>query len=364
MKIGIVTIVDYTNYGNRLQNYAVYYVLHKRYGCKVKTLATHKEQLFCDKNYIAWSKEMFAKQLSIILPSVAEKRFGNNITRWSNFCNWNKYIPTKHYYGNERLSEKLNEKYDFFFAGSDQIWNYHFSFRKFYNYFLRFADNRKKIAISGSFGVEEIPVEWRNEYIDGLSKFSYISVREDAGQAIVKELLGKDVPVLIDPVMMLSSEEWLQVSKKPRVDCSRPYILKYYLGDEAEEDKIDVWARKNGYEVYELLNDKIPELYSAGPGEFITLISNASLICSDSFHCIAFSIILSKPFIVYNRRGKDMDMSSRLDTLLNKFGFQNRWKHLLNEDEYLICDYELAKKQLQIEQQKFTDYISTVLKKR
>ena len=56
MKIGIVTIVDYTNYGNRLQNYAVYYVLHKRYGCKVKTLATHKEKAFCDKNYIAWGK--------------------------------------------------------------------------------------------------------------------------------------------------------------------------------------------------------------------------------------------------------------------------------------------------------------------
>ena len=366
MKIGIVTIVDYTNYGNRLQNYALYYVLRKKYGCKVKTLATHKEQLFCDKNYIAWSKEMFAKQLSIILPSVAEKGFGNNITRWSNFYNWSKRIPTKHYYGNDKLSEKLNEKYDLFFAGSDQIWNYHFaSFRKFnYNYFLKFADNKKKIAISGSFGVEEIPTKWRKVYIDGLSSFSYISVREDAGQAIVKELLGEDVPVLIDPVMMLSSEEWLKVSKKPRVDCSRPYILKYYLGDEAEEDKIDLWAMKNGYEVYELLNDKIPELYSAGPGEFITLISNASLICSDSFHCIAFSIIFSKPFIVYNRRGKDMDMSSRLDTLLNKFGFQNRWKHLLNADEYLTSDYELAKKQLQIEQQKFTDYISTVLKKR
>lgn len=366
MKIGIVTIVDYTNYGNRLQNYAVYYILHKRYGCKVKTLATYKEKAFCDKNYIAWGKEVFAKYLSSIVPCVAEKRFGNNITRWSNFCNWSKRIPTKHYYGNDKLSEKLNEKYDLFFAGSDQIWNYHFaSFRKFnYNYFLKFADNKKKIAISGSFGVEEIPTKWRKVYIDGLSSFSYISVREDAGQAIVKELLGEDVPVLIDPVMMLSAEEWLKVSKKPRVDCSRPYILKYYLGDEAEEDKIDVWARKNGYEVYELLNDKIPELYSAGPGEFITLISNASLICSDSFHCIAFSIIFSKPFIVYNRRGKDMDMSSRLDTLLNKFGFQNRWKHLLNEDEYLTCDYELAKKQLQIEQQKFTDYISTVLKKR
>ena len=364
MKIGIVTIVDYTNYGNRLQNYAAYYVLHKKYGCKVKTLATHKEKPFCDKNYIAWSKEMFAKHLSTILPSAAEKRFGNRITRWSNFCNWSKYIPTKHYYGNERLSEKLNEKYDFFFAGSDQIWNYHISFREFYNYFLRFADDQKKIAISGSFGVEEIPVEWRNEYIDGLSKFSYISVREDAGRVIVKKLLGKDVPVLIDPVMMLSPGEWLKVAKKPRVDCSRSYVLKYYLGDEAKEEKIDVWARENGYEIYELLNDKIPELYSAGPGEFITLINNASLICSDSFHCIAFSIIFSKPFIVYDRRGKDTDMSSRLDTLLAKFGFQNRWKHLISEDDYLNCEFSSVNDLLEKERKQFMEYIYECIKPR
>ena len=177
----------------------------------------------------------------------------------------------------------------------------------------------------------------------------------------MKDLLGKDVPVLIDPVMMLSKDEWLEVSKKPRVDCSKPYILKYYLEDELEEDKIDVWAKKNNYEVYELLNDQIPELYSAGPGEFISLISNATLICSDSFHCIAFSIIFSKPFIVYNRRGKDTYMSSRLDTLLKKFGFQNRWKHLLNESEYLNCDYELVEELLKTEQQKFAEYISAVL---
>ena len=361
MKIGIVTIIDYTNYGNRLQNYAVYYVLNKKYGCKVTTLAPHKEKAFCDGNYILWGKEVFARHLSRIVPTVAEKRFGNNITRWSNFSNWSKRIPTKHYYGDEKLSEKLNEKYDLFFAGSDQIWNYRFAFKEFYNYFLQFADNRKKIAISGSFGVEEIPVEWEKAYIDGLSSFSYISVREDAGQAIVKELLGKDVQVLIDPVMMLSKEEWLNVSKNPRVDCSKPYILKYYLGDELEEDKIDVWAKKNGYRVYELLNDQIPELYSAGPGEFISLISNAAMVCSDSFHCIAFSIIFSKPFIVYDRRGKDNYMSSRLDTLLKKFGFQNRWKHLLKESEYLSCDYEPVKELLQKEQQKFTDYISAIL---
>lgn len=363
MKVGIITIMDYTNYGNRLQNYAVYYFLKSKFDCQAVTLTSCAQRPYYDGNYVAWLKDQIAKKMCMF-PSIAEKKFGPNITRWANFQKWSKKIPTINYYQCEQLPRFLSDQYDCFFVGSDQVWNYHFSSSRFEDFFLKFTDGKKKVSISASFGVEKVPDKWKKIYSDGLKDFYYISVREDAGQAIVKELLEKDVPVLIDPVMMLSPEEWLQVSKKPRVDCSRPYILKYYLGDEAEEDKIDVWARKNGYEVYELLNDKIPELYSAGPGEFITLIRNASLICSDSFHCIAFSIIFSKPFIVYNRRGKDMDMSSRLDTLLNKFGFQNRWKHLLNEDEYLTCDYELAKKQLQIEQQKFTDYISTVLKKR
>ena len=151
------------------------------------------------------------------------------------------------------------------------------------------------------------------------------------------------------------------VSKKPRVDCSKPYILKYYLGDESEEDRVDEWAKKNGYEVYELLNDQIPELYSAGPGEFISLINNATLICSDSFHCIVFSIIFSKPFIIYERRGKENYMVSRLDTLLKKFGLKNRWKQFLAEKEYLVCDYEPVKAILQMEQKKFEEYILTVL---
>ena len=354
--------MDYTNYGNRLQNYAVYQILYKKFGCDVVSLEAIKEKPFCNGNYIAWVKEQIA-QLLCIVPSFAEKRFGNNITRWTNFCRWSKRIPTKKYYGDCKLPDQLNEEYDSFFAGSDQIWNYKFDTTRLYNHFLEFAEDKKKVAISGSFGVEEIPDAWKKRFIEGLNRYSYISVREDAGQKIVKDLLGRDVPVLIDPTMMLSKEEWLKVSKKPRVDCSKPYILKYYLGDETEEDKIDIWAKENGYEVYELLNDKIPELYSAGPGEFISLINNAALVCSDSFHCIVFSIIFSKPFIVYARRGSGNYMTSRLDTLLKKFGFEHRWKHLLSENEYLSCDYNHVKPLLEKEQSQFIDYVSAVLKR-
>lgn len=359
MKIGIVTIIDITNYGNRLQNYALTQILEK-FNCKVVTLDPHKEKRFYNGHYFTWTKEQIARHICCI-PALAEKIFDNKITRWANFVKWDKHIPTKRFYESACLPKSINNNFDYFFAGSDQIWNYHFAWRRFDDFFLKFTDDKKKVAISASFGIDEIPDKWKNIYVNGLRDFAYISVREEAGRAIAKDLLGKDVPVLIDPVMMLSKEEWLKVSEKPRVDCSKPYILKYYLGDELEEDKIDVWAKENGYEVYELLNAEIPELYSAGPGEFISLINGAKMICSDSFHCIAFSIIFSKPFIVYERRGKDTYMSSRLNTLLKKFGFQNRWKHFLSESEYLTCDYESVKGLLKMEQQKFADYIETVL---
>ncbi len=361
MNIGIITIMDYTNYGNRLQNYALYHLLSRKFGCKTVTLASYELKPFDDGNYIVWFKNQILKKLCIF-PHFVEKKFDSNVTRWANFEKWSKKIPTKKYYNCKQLPQNINNNYDYFFVGSDQVWNYHFSSSRFNDFFLKFANKEKRVSISASFGVDEIPKEWEQIYIDGLKNFTCISVREDAGQAIVKKLIGMDVPVLIDPVMMLSKEEWLKVSKKPRIDCSKPYILKYYLGNELEKDKIDTWAKNNGYEVYELLNDKIPELHSAGPGEFISLINNAEMICSDSFHCIVFSIIFSKPFIVYERQGKENYMTSRLNTLLKKFNLQDRWRHSLTEEQYLICDYGPVKDLLRMEQKKFADYIDGILK--
>ena len=361
MKIGIVTIMDYTNYGNRLQNYAVSHVMKNIFGCDAVSLEAYSQKPYYNKHYIPWIKDQIARKCCVI-PVFAEKKWGPNITRWANFQNWSKRnIPTRSYYAHDCLPESLNKEFDIFLAGSDQIWNYRFPGTKYDDYFLRFAEDRKKAAICGSFGVEGIPENWKKTYMDGLSGFAHISVREDAGARIVKDLIGRDVPVLIDPVMLLSQQEWLKVSRKPRVDVSKPYILKYYLGDESEEEKIDQWAKENDYEIYELMNDKIPDLYSAGPGEFITLIANASLVASDSFHCIAFSIIFRKPFVVYARLGSGDYMTSRLDTLLGKFGFQNRWKYYLAANEYLACDYSKTDEIMAFEQEKAMNYIQTVL---
>lgn len=359
MKLGIVTLMDYTNYGNRLQNYALSLVLRKKFGCDSVSLDAHGEKRFENGNYVLWLKNFVAGKLCVF-PEFAEKLFGPNMTRFTNFHTWSKkHIPTRDFYGCKVLPESLNQEYDMFFAGSDQIWNYRFPGTKYDDYFLKFAEERKKCAISGSFGVESIPDEWKQTYIDGLSSFAHLSVREEAGQRIIKGLLDRDVPVLIDPTMALTKEEWKAVARKPRVDTTKPYVLKYYLGD--DDGSIDAWAAENGYAVYPLLDPNRPELYSAGPGEFISLIENAALVCSDSFHCCVFSILFQRPFAVYARRGTGNYMTSRLDTLLGTFGLENRWVHKLAPEEYLNCDFTHTGPILERERARFFDYIRTVL---
>lgn len=359
MKLGIVTIFDLSNYGNRLQNYALSHTLQKKFGCQVETLVSCGEQPFENGNYLLWLKNRIAKACCVV-PAFAEKKWGVGMTRWSNFYRWSKkQIPTRYVYGQPRLPDAIREQYDFFVAGSDQIWNWRFPATKFDDYFLTFARDAQKIAYAASFGVEDIPQELQKTYQEGLQGFAHLSVREAAGATIVQKLVGREVPILIDPVMLLTREEWRKVAKKPRVDLTKPYVLKYYLGDGNED--IDRWAKDKGYQVYPLLDPAVPKLYSAGPGEFLSLIANAALVVSDSFHCIAFSILFQRPFVVCQRRDKEGDMHSRLHTLLETFGFQDRWMHLLAPSQYLHCDASQTDSILQAKRLQAMAYLQTVL---
>ena len=122
-----------------------------------------------------------------------------------------------------------------------------------------------------------------------------------------------------------------------------------------------VSIKENGCQVYELMNPDVPELYSAGPGEFLSLIRHAKLVCSDSFHCIVFSILFYTPFLVYERKGTENYMTSRLDTLLETFELQDRWESLVNEEELLNIDYSKTEMILRDQRKIFMSYISSFL---
>ena len=71
------------------------------------------------------------------------------------------------------------------------------------------------------------------------------------------------------------------------------------------------------------MDDEKFDLYTSRVEEFLYLIDHAELICTDSFHACVFSILFNKPFLIVERKGM-LNMKSRLDTLLELFGFQDR----------------------------------------
>lgn len=190
-KVGIITINDNNNYGNRLQNYAVQEVLKK---INVEHITLKNEPATNTKN-----KYLLRKIKSLLNKGTYSKIIG----RKECFEKFNANIN----FSSKKITpySKLDE-YDYFVVGSDQVWNPKFGRLRDVD-LLSFAKPEQRIAFSTSFAIDELPEECKNKTKKELEKFKAISVREDRGKEIVEELTGrKDVQVLVDPTMLLTSE--------------------------------------------------------------------------------------------------------------------------------------------------------------
>lgn len=303
-KVGIITIIG-NNYGNRLQNWALQEVL-KRYFCKVVTIPYYKEPII--KQKIKYCLEKVKKVFHL----------KNNLgDPWYNF-----YFEIC--WESDSIHELKPEKYDYFFAGSDQIWNPLFEYNS-EREFLTFANTGQKIAYAASIGLSELPSEYFEKYRNLLCDFANISVREKEAADIVYKLINRNVPVVLDPVFLLDQKEWCKLSKKSKAQIHKPYIFKYFLGkvDDEVEEYIQSISKRNKLKIVDIMS----MFTTNGPIEFISLIKNASLVVTNSFHCTAFSIIFEREFLTFNRQKTKGtgEMSSRITTLLDKFELQSRF---------------------------------------
>lgn len=349
-RIGIITINDNNNYGNRLQNYAVQEYL-KRLGFEVETLR-NVEASNDKKKFIL---RLIKKKLKENKHNLTERdrcfKFFNNNIKFSE----NKITAFSH----------IKNKYDYFIVGSDQVWNPNIGRLRDVD-LLSFADSKQRISLSASFGVNCISKEDKKKIKKELYKFKSISVREEAGKRIINDVLPRnDVEVLIDPTMLLTADEWDKVAKKPKqLDNlkNKRYILTYFLGNLSmdKKGKIEKIAQKNNCEIINIL-DKNSPFYQTGPSEFLYLEKNAILICTDSFHSCVFSILYNRPFLVFQREGNVNKMNSRIETLLNKFNLEDREVNENITDDKLKYDYSQAYKILENERDKTKIFIKNAL---
>lgn len=378
-KVGIVTIIDYTNYGNRLQNYAVQTILN-RLGFEAETIVNFPNA--SDEPGKIWTRadadagrrkvragrinriagrmrgegpravaaQVLGKLRRRFAPSAADRAaeagaklklqkaanvraFTREHIRESDFVVYR-----------DTAGPELDARYDHFVVGSDQVWNPHFR-RLAPVDMLQFARRPKRVAFSASMGVARIPEEFEDFYRQGLSGFAHISVREDAAAAETLRLTGRAVPVTVDPTLVLSADEWLTLAAAHPKKPAGKYLLSYFIGQRTPDCQrlIDDYVARHGMTAIHLNDPAFPEIYAADPAAFLGFIRDAAVFFTDSFHGAIFSVLMDTPFLTFPRIDSNASMSSRMDTLLATLQLQHRkFSPGLSEaerDAFLVTDY-------------------------
>ena len=360
MKIGVITIEQVGNYGAELQCYATQKVL-QNIGCDAEIIdyCYYKDYRYKDSKMSEPFVSMtFRERFFYVVKYRIVNRFVDNVLVLfnSNIARRNKRFSAFHA-ENTKMSKRYmsmselyeaSMDYDVFVTGSDQVWNpsAHSSIEP---YFLTFApDNAKKISFAASFGVSDIDSNLRERYKDYLSRYDFISVREQSACNIVKQLVDRDVECVVDPTLLLNKDEWMQVAKQYD-NIPERYVLVYTLFESpaifnlakriVKEKGISVLRiAKRGYFVSRI--DGIRNISDAGPAEFISLIAGADYVVTDSFHGTAFSVNLGIPFsVVVSSKKKN---NSRMVSLLDVVGLG---KHLITDD----CDIESVEYEVSID---------------
>ena len=327
--VAIVTIDDYINYGNRLQNYALTKLLQNEgfqvfNGVRVYTKEDWINRTNDEiKKIVKWfvpfgilKGKLYSPQDKSGLKKEREKEFLDFVHSYTTILD--PIICSSH----SRAARSLR-KYgiDYFIVGSDQVWNPRYEAKEYE--FLTFAPKDKRLSFAASIGTDSIPEEAKWYFKKNLSDMKYISVREEKAVQIVKELTGRTADITLDPTLLLEKADWEHVAKKPELYIESKYICTYFLGEVPEAVK--AFAKEKGLLIYALNSLDNPELYTLDPAEFLYMIQNASYVLTDSFHAVAFSIKFNKEFYVFDRKQDGVSsMFSRIETITKRFGLENR----------------------------------------
>lgn len=352
MKIGIITWFRYENYGTKLQAYALQQFL-KTHGYDVSLINfklddTPKNQK--NKFSIRGKIKGFLNKVDKI---VFYKSYKDRKYKFEKFIT-NNCVLTK-FINNEKEYIQVCNSFDVLIFGSDQIWN-----PNWYNnfYYANYDEIKtKRLAYAPSFGISKDNIKDYNynEISKALSRFYKIFVREKSGSEIVRTLINKDSKVVVDPTMLLSSEQWEKISNN-NLNPKDKYILCYFLSDNsnyfkavkkyANNRKI-IYIPKYGFTLASF-NSKMK---TTSVENFLSLIKNADCVLTDSFHGTIFSIIFRKNFYVFERHNPTSKESqnSRIYNLLNMFSLNSRMISYNSNtiQEHTSIDYNSINKKIE-----------------
>lgn len=359
-KVGIITFHAAHNYGSCLQAFAIKRI-YEQLGaeCEIINFRTSVQK----DQYTPLTKRKGAKYILknafFLLTYSARRR------KYQNFENFiSEYLVSgqREY---SSLDELMAEPpiYDLYVCGSDQIWNTAPNDASM-AYFLPFTTGHK-VSYAPSFGQLGC-IDHKEEIANFLKSFDMISVREQRGKELVKEMVGVDAEIFVDPTMLLDKAEWDTLVSDRIID--EEYVFFYSLFSTKEmikevKDLADALRLKVVVSNISNQNDLFTGFIKqtdAGPREFLSLVKHAKLIITSSFHGSVFSIIYGKAFLAYEGM-KD----NRIRTLLEKTGLEEcaikRGEGIPKLRNVLLLDYSVADTHLECEKKKAINYLKRTM---
>lgn len=324
--VGILTMHKVSNFGSALQAYATQKV--------IASLGYDSELI----DYIYPNEFQYSRGYSRPI-----KNLKSRISFWLGLHpRWKKMKAIKSFWPYLKVSktyksyEDIHKNppiYDIYVTGSDQVWNSNFT-KGDTTFFLDFAPkDAKRISYASSFSNASLYTEFVDKIGPLLKAYKFISVREKKGAEIVDKLIGKNVPVTLDPTLLLDSAEWnrLADAKKDKY-FEKKYILLYVLAYALNPipyiyDVAIKLHKQTGLEIIALgeVDEKyfgripIMKVWDADPITYLHLIRNAAYVVTSSFHGVAFSVNYGKPLVAVIDKSKKDD---RITTLLSRIGLE------------------------------------------
>lgn len=358
MKVGILTFHNVTNYGGVLQCFALQKALSKvEYDVEVIDYTNEYFKKYYSPFFV---QEKNIRKFVYMIYAFRQKR--NRNRKFKEFRE--KWLHLSDRAFDKNSIAQADDIYDAIITGSDQVWNLNLT-KGDENYLLPFCKKARKISYAASFGFSQMPKALEKTYVKDLQGYAAMSVREESAAEMVNDLMGIKPMVQIDPVFLLTKDEWKTLLKGEARVHGKEYICVYKINESRTYKLAQKLSQLTSLPVVTIKADKtcpseFIKLREASPIDFLNAISNAKYVITDSFHGTAFSILFEKNFISCSDERKD-NRNTRIVNILNCFRLTNRLDNYELDVLKEQSDLEKVSELVDIEREKAFDFLKNAL---
>lgn len=366
MKVAVITLKDSPNYGGILQAYALQKAIIKLgHQCDLIDYMTEDFR----KKFTFFGKPPRMKTIYWIYKKVQYPIMVQMMKKMMPF--YEHMSLTRHFSLKDELKE-LNEKYDAFVTGSDQVWACDLNCYDD-SYFMSFANPDKlKFSYAASFGrTLEMMTEDEKSFISK-QKIDYkcISVREASSVKICSALWNRqDAQPVLDPTLLLDKDDWSKVSVKP---SKQKYVLCYLMQSRTNDTEALKFAKRiakeKGLKLVKICRGLTSllwgeTLFVPTCEEWLGLFMNADYIVTNSFHGVAFSVNFNRNFTAFVEGELEEGRNSRLFNISSALGLKSRIKQVGKSQEIdsSDIDYTIVNTKLESLRNRSIDFLFKAL---